>query len=77
MNHPKIGGTYRHYKNHKLYTIVCIARHTETGESLVVYQGQYDDPEFGSRPIFARPVGMFMDDVEYEGQTVARFEHIT
>lgn len=76
MQTPDIGATYRHYKNHKNYIILSIARHTETGESLVIYQGQYDDPEFGPKPVFARSVEMFMERVEYEGRTVARFERI-
>lgn len=76
MQIPEIGGYYRHYKNHKEYIVLSIARHTETGESLVIYQGQYDDQEFGPKPIFARPITMFTETVEYEGKQVPRFEKL-
>lgn len=76
MQLPEVASTYRHYKNHKEYLILCVARHSETGELLVIYQAQYNDPELGQKPIFARPVEMFMEDVEYEGRMVTRFEKI-
>lgn len=73
MQIPEIGTRYRHYKNLKEYIILSIALHTETQEFLVVYQGQYDDPEFGPKPIFARPLAMFTETIEHEGKQVQRF----
>lgn len=66
------GQRYKHYKG-KTYLVLAIAHHTETDEKMVVYEGEYDDPELGNRPIFVRPLQMFKEDVSVEEKMIPRF----
>ena len=54
------GEFYRHFKG-KIYQIRELAKHSETGEDMVVYQGMY--PPF---QVWVRPLSMFLDSVDHE-----------
>lgn len=69
----EIGKRYRHYKNGKDYDVLAIANHSETGEKLVIYQGDYDTDDLGPKPVFVRPQKMFEEQVEREGELTDRF----
>ncbi len=63
-------GIYRHYKGN-LYQVLHTAQHSETEESLVIYRCLYG--EYG---VWVRPLAMFAETVEVEGNTKPRFELI-
>jgi hypothetical protein len=63
-------GLYRHYKGHH-YRVICLARHTETEEVMVVYGALYGD--YG---VWVRPREMFVETVTVNGASVLRFERI-
>ena len=60
-------GRYRHYKG-GLYTVLGVARHSESEERLVVYR-----PEYGARDLWVRPLAMFQEEVIVDGQPQPRF----
>ncbi|MEQ8790840.1 MAG: DUF1653 domain-containing protein [Pirellulaceae bacterium] len=63
-------GHYRHYKGNE-YIVVGLSRHIETEEQLVVYRQDY-----GDRGLWVRPLTMFLESVEVDGQRVPRFEFV-
>lgn len=67
---PRVGGKYRHYKGTE-YQVIAIARHSETEEDMVIYQ-DIEHPE----KIWARPAGMFFEEIEWEGKKQSRFTPI-
>ena len=63
-------GRYRHYKGNE-YTVLGVARHSETLEELVVYRQEY-----GDHSLWVRPAAMFAETVDVDGQTVQRFQFL-
>ena len=63
-------GIYEHYKGNR-YEVTGVATHSETLAKLVVYQALY-----GEGGLWVRPLEMFTEDVEVEGESVPRFRFI-
>lgn len=61
-------GRYRHYKGNQ-YTVLGLARHSETLEELVVYRQEY-----GEHGLWVRPKQMFSEMVKVDGKKVPRFQ---
>ncbi len=60
-------GRYRHYKGND-YQVIGTATHSETEETLVVYY-----PLYGDRALWVRPLNMFIETVEKDGEVIPRF----
>ena len=77
--YPNVG-IYEHYKStpedRRYYQVLGFARHTETEEILAVYIPLYVIPEHTGLRIQVRPLDMFMESVDHEGQTLPRFRYI-
>ncbi len=60
-------GKYRHFKGGE-YEVLCLAKHSETQEEMVVYRALYGEGE-----TWVRPLSMWNDTVTREGKTYRRF----
>ena len=69
MDEVKIG-RYRHFKGME-YEVLFLAKHSETGEPLVVYRALY-----GEREVWVRPLSMWNEQVERGGNVYQRFVYI-
>jgi hypothetical protein len=63
-------GRYRHFKGGE-YNVQGVATHSETGESMVVYS-----PLYGEGGLWVRPLSMFLEMVERDGERYPRFTYI-
>jgi len=64
-----IPGIYRHYKGND-YEVIGLAKHSEDESELVVYR-----PLYGEGGLWVRPLQMFVEMVEIDGQRLPRFAY--
>lgn len=67
-------GKYRHFKGGE-YQVVGTARHSESMEVMVIYKPLYV-LEKDELETWVRPIDMFFDTKEHNGETVLRFSLI-
>lgn len=63
-------GKYKHFKG-KFYQVIGLAIHSETLEEMVVYK-----PEKQNATLWVRPLKMFDETIELNGEQVKRFEFL-
>ncbi len=63
-------GKYRHFKGGE-YEVLCLAKHSETVEDMVVYKALY-----GEKGVWVRPASMWNELVTHNGETLLRFTYI-
>ncbi len=79
MNLPVAGQYYYHYKhtnqsiNNYAYLIICVAKHRETLENMVIYQPLYET----EANFWTRPANIWFDNIQTETYTGSRFILIT
>jgi len=64
-------GKYKHFKGGE-YQVIGTARHSETMEVMVIYKPLYELKE-GELETWVRPIEMFFDSKQHNGETVSRF----
>jgi hypothetical protein len=84
MNTLPKKGFYRHYKydpagpvNNYTYEVIGVALHTEERDHTVIYRPLYQNTFLGEADFCARPLDMFIGQVEKDGVMVNRFTLIT
>jgi hypothetical protein len=72
MNDPAAikSGRYRHFKGNE-YEVIGVAKDSETLQAMVVYRALY-----GEHGLWVRPVAMFTEVIERDGQKFQRFHYV-
>lgn len=63
-------GKYQHYKGN-IYEVIGVATQSETMEAMVVYRSTA-----GEEKLWVRPLNVFLEEVEVDGEVKPRFVFI-
>ena len=66
-------GIYQHFKGNE-YQVFGTAKHSESEELLVVYQPLYETDS--ENEFWVRPLTMFEEIIERDGQQIQRFRYV-
>ncbi len=66
---------YQHYKG-KHCEVIGVAMHSETAEELIIYKNCEDSESSGTIQLRARPLSLFIETIEIDGQEIPRFKYI-
>ena len=70
-----IGSFWKHFKGN-VYSVIALAKHTETGEDMVVYAPVGYTLE--EKPLmWVRPLAMFLEEVTVNGEQKYRVERLS
>ena len=67
-------GKYKHFKGGE-YQVLGVAKHSESLETMVIYKPLYELKQ-GEFDTWVRPIEMFFDTKELNGETVPQFTYI-
>lgn len=68
-------GKYKHFKGTEV-EVIGVALHSETEEQMVVYLHPDPVKGKGENTMWVRPLKMFEEEVEVDGQKVPRFKYL-
>jgi len=71
----EVGTAYRHYKG-QFYTVIAVGYHADDTSEQVVYQAEYDSPEFGNQAIWVRNKEEFEGSTAVNGKQTERFTEV-
>ena len=69
-------GKYQHYKG-AFYEVLGVAIHSETLEELVLYKMLYSSEKYPENTLWIRPLTMFTETIEINGEAVPRFKLVS
>ena len=69
-------GKYRHFKG-TIVEVIGVAKHSETMEDMAVYNHPDPVKGLGENTMWARPLSMFLEEIERDGKKMKRFEFVS
>lgn len=68
-------GRYLHFKG-RPYNVLGVGIDNMHLDTYIIYQALYEDPNFGSNTLWARPISLFTDTKTVDGKEIPRFRYI-